>query len=396
MKLEERITIEIKLNEGKSVSKIAKEMNKSKSTISNEIKKYKALKRNTKVIELHDRSDKEIMNTHPCKTLTNSPYVCNGCPRYTNNHCTYHYVEYMGNKANEQYKSIKSKSNQKINKVNILNDLKPLLEKGQPITHISSTLIDDYGDVMVSSATIYNWINKGLIEYNKKDVKRNKNKSKTEKVKSVSFRDLLKGKEYENFIEYISDPKNKFKHIVEIDLVCGKKGTNGYILTMFIPKLQFLMAYKLNNKTPQEVVRVFDEIESKIGYTTFKKLFGCILTDQGREFLDFKSICYSKKNNRRRTKIFYCHPSSPYEKPNIENIHRLLRRVFPKGKSLEKVTQEDLYEVVSNINSLKKKSYNRKTPNEMFIEHYSLSLLKKLSLEAYDAKEVVLLPYTNF
>ena len=345
MKMEKRITIEIKLNEGKSVSKIAKEMNKSKSTISNEIKKYKAVKRNTKVIELHDRSDKEILNTHPCEILTNRPY-----------------------------ESIKSKSNQKINnKVNILNDLKPLLGKGQPITHISTTLIDDYGDVMVSSATIYNWINKGVIEYNKKDVKRNKNKSKTEKVKNVSFKDLLKGKEYENFIEYISDPKNKFKH-----------------------KLQFLMAYKLNNKTPQEVVRVFDEIESKIGYTTFKKLFGCILTDQGREFLDFKSIGYSKKNNRRRTKIFYYHPSSPYEKPNIENIHRLLRRVLPKGKSLEKVTQEDLYEVVSNINSLKKKSYNRKTPNEMFIEHYRLSLLKKLSLEAYDTKEVVLLPYTNF
>ena len=51
MKLEKRIPIEIKLNEGKSVSKIAKEMNISKSTISNEIKKYKALKRNTKVIK---------------------------------------------------------------------------------------------------------------------------------------------------------------------------------------------------------------------------------------------------------------------------------------------------------------------------------------------------------
>lgn len=36
------------------------------------------------------------------------------------------------------------------------------------------------------------------------------------------------------------------------------------------------MAYKLNNKTPQEVVRVFDEIEAKIGYSTFKKLFGCL------------------------------------------------------------------------------------------------------------------------
>ena len=48
MKLEERILIEIRLKEGKSISKISKEMNKSKTTISNEIKKYKSLKRNKK------------------------------------------------------------------------------------------------------------------------------------------------------------------------------------------------------------------------------------------------------------------------------------------------------------------------------------------------------------
>ncbi|WP_277283762.1 helix-turn-helix domain-containing protein [Sneathia sanguinegens] len=54
MKLEERILIEIRLKEGKSISKISKEMNKSKTTISNEIKKYKSLKRNKKMFELHN------------------------------------------------------------------------------------------------------------------------------------------------------------------------------------------------------------------------------------------------------------------------------------------------------------------------------------------------------
>ena len=88
----------------------------------------------------------------------------------------------------------------------------------------------------------------------------------------------------ENFTEYISDPKNKFKHIVEIDLICGKK---------------------LNNKTPQE----------------------------------------------------------------------------------------DLYEVVSNINSLKKKSYNRKTPNELFIKTFGKNLLNKLSLRVYESEDVILKKY---
>lgn len=142
--------------------------------------------------------------------------------------------------------------------------------------------------------------------------------------------------------------------------MCSEQGTHGYILTMFMPRLQFLMAYKLNNKTPQEVVRVFDEIEAKIGYSTFKKLFGCLLSDRGSEFLKVNEICYSKEKLRKRTKIFYCDAWSPTQKSNIENIHLILRSVYPK--SLEKVTQEDLYEVVSNINSLKKKKYKGKPP----------------------------------
>lgn len=138
--------------------------------------------------------------------------------------------------------------------------------------------------------------------------------------------------------------------------------TYGYILTMFMPRLQFLMAYKLNNKTPQEVVRVFYEIEAKIGYSTFKKLFGCLLSDRGSEFLKVNEICYSKEKLRKRTKIFYCDAGSPTQKSNIE----------------------------------KKKKYEGKTSNEMFIEHYSLTLLKKLSLRVYTSSEVVLLPYTHF
>ncbi|CAM3102340.1 hypothetical protein [Streptobacillus ratti] len=56
-----------------------------------------------------------------------------------------------------------------------------------------------------------------------------------------------------------------------MDLVCGSIFTKGYILTIFIPKIRFLMGYKLDNKSPQEVLRVLDSIESKIGFSNFKK-----------------------------------------------------------------------------------------------------------------------------
>lgn len=396
MKLEEKIKIQLYLEEGFSIKKIALLLFKTVSTISREILKYRFVKRNNKVFELNKKIDIEILNEHPCKLLKISPYVCNGCPRYTNNHCSYHFVVYDGNKAHSESLAIKSKANQKKVNLELVNNINELIEKGQPISHLYQILKEKYNENIISKTTIYNWIKDGIIKYKKRKIKRNKSNNTTEKIKNINRVELLKGKEYSDFLEYISNPKNEFKQIVEIDLVCGKQGTNGYILTMFIPKLQFLMAYKLNNKTPQEVIRVFDYIESKIGYTPFKRLFGCLLTDQGSEFLKFNEICRSKKTNRRRTKIFYCEPASPHQKPNIENIHLILRRVYPKGISLENVTQEDLYEVVSNINSLKKVKYNGKTPNDMFIEHFNISLLKKLSLRVYSSEDVVLLPYNNF
>ena len=325
--------------------------------------------------------------------MNKSPYVCNNCPRYTNNHCTYHYLEYKGSNAHEKYLKLKSISNKIQENIDLIKEINKALVKGQLISHIYLTLLEKYKNNIISKFTIYNWINKGILIYQKKKIKRKQNVI-IEKVQYKQREQFLKGKEYMDYLKYISE--NNIKNIVEIDLVCGEQGTRGHILTMFMPRLQFLMAYKLNNKTPQEVVRVFDEIEAKIGYSTFKKLFGCLLTDRGSEFLKVNEICYSKEKLRKRTKIFYCDAGSPTQKSNIENIHLILRRVYPKGKSLEKVIQEDLYEVVSNINSLKKKKYEGKTLNEMFIEHYSLTLLKKLSLRVYASSEVVLLPYTHF
>ena len=177
-----------------------------------------------------------------------------------------------------------------------------------------------------------------------------------------------------------------------MDLVLGKQDV-GAILTFLFPSIQFMLGYKVKSKEAYEIVRVFDEIEAKIGIRAFRKLFGCILTDQGGEFQKNKELCTSKITLGIRTKIFYCHPSSPYEKPNIENVHILLRKVFPKNTSLKEVTTEDVQEVVSNINSLKKTSLNGKAPNELFIKAFGKNLLNKLSLRVYESEDVILKKY---
>ena len=121
-------------------------------------------------------------------------------------------------------------------------------------------------------------------------------------------KEFLIGKEYEKYLEYIK------KH-PKMDLVLGKQD-GGAILTFLFPSIQFMLVYKVKSKEAY----VFDEIEAKIGIRAFRKLFGCILTDQGGEFQKNKELCTSKITLGIRTKIFYCHHSSPYEKPNIENV----------------------------------------------------------------------------
>lgn len=116
-----------------------------------------------------------------------------------------------------------------------------------------------------------------------------------------------------------------------MDLVLGKQDGGGAILTFLFPSIQFMLGYKVKSKEAY----VFDEIEAKIGIRAFRELFGCILTDQGGEFQKNKELWTSKITLGIRTKIFYCHPSSPYEKPNIENVHILLRKVFPMNYLLK-------------------------------------------------------------
>lgn len=82
------------------------------------------------MFELQNRDDEEILNK--------SPYVCNNCPRYTNNHCTYHYLEYIGSNAHEKYLKLKSISNKIQKNIDLIKEINEALVKGQLISHISN------------------------------------------------------------------------------------------------------------------------------------------------------------------------------------------------------------------------------------------------------------------
>ena len=59
-------------------------------------------------------------------------------------------------------------------------------------------------------------------------------------------------------------------------------------------------------------------------------MFVIILTDNGSEFSNPTEIEFNRETGEPRTKIFYCHPSSPNEKGSCEVNHELITRILPK------------------------------------------------------------------
>ena len=81
--------------------------------------------------------------------------------------------------------------------------------------------------------------------------------------------------------------------------------------------------------------------QSTVKSRLFRRIFAVILTDNGSEFkhtreLETTEVC------KKRTKVFYCEPQAPRQKPQIEKNREFIRYVLPKGKTLNPYTQEDI------------------------------------------------------
>ena len=81
------------------------------------------------------------------------------------------------------------------------------------------------------------------------------------------------------------------------------------------------------------------------------------MTDNGSEFSNPRAIEYDA-SGQQRTRPFYCDPSSPFQKPEIERNHELVRMVLPKGKSFDDLTQGDVDLLAYHINSLIREKLN--------------------------------------
>lgn len=119
------------------------------------------------------------------------------------------------------------------------------------------------------------------------------------------------------------------------------------------------------------------------------QVFEILLTDNGTEFTDFQKFISILPN----CNVFYCHPYSSYEKGAIENVHEFIRRIIPKGVSLNCYTQEDISLVCSHINSLFRKELNGMCPFDLVEKYIPTNILHTLGFKKINSSDVNLTPH---
>jgi IS30 family transposase len=420
LNLSQRIYIEQSLNNRLSFKAIGRELEKSCTTISKEVKNHKHFKKtgsygksfndciyrlsctlsgccdSTSCRHTYCRFCSKCHKVctsykkENCLLLNAPPYVCNGCEKRSS--CTLEKAIYSASDAHDEYQYILSETRQGVQiteeealRLNAI--ISPLVAKGHSPHAICVNHMDE---LMCNERTIYNYIDNGIFIVRNMDLPR-KVRYSIRKPKKDSFkvdRQCRNGRTHDDYLNYMMEHPDT--PITQMDSLEGKTGGK-VLLTLHFTIPQLMLAFIRDANTSQSVIDIVNRLYLELGPDVFMNLFPILLGDNGPEFSNPLAIEYDSQGNQR-SKVFYCDPSSPYQKGALENNHEFIRRIIPKGVTLDRFTQDDITKMMSHINCYPRKNLGGKTPYEVFASLYGEDILKKLGISFIRPDEVTLRP----
>jgi len=224
--------------------------------------------------------------------------------------------------------------------------------------------------LIISTRTLYTYIEKGFIPgITQEDLPEGHRKPKRGYKQVRLAHNNTKGTSISERPTEINK-RESFGHW-EMDCVVSRVGCPQALLVLSERKTREELIFRLQSKTQAEVIRVIDRIEADYGAEKFKRVFASITSDNGGEFLDFKSIERSALNaGQTRTKMYYCHPYSSWERGTNENTNRMIRRFIPKGANIAEYSDEQIAAIQDFINSTPRKILEG-YPSRILYEHYT-------------------------
>jgi IS30 family transposase len=337
------------------------------------------------------RCDKRCADYIPtaCDKLNRLPYVCNGCER--RQFCRLGKYYYRAKFADDSYVAILRESRKGIDltpeEFDRLDKLiSPLIKQGQSLSHIFTKHEDE---ILCSKRTLYNYLGNGILTAKSIDLPRKmRYKPKRKSILSRAIPNERLGRTYMDFQKHLKE--NPGVSVVEMDTVYGKMGGK-VMLTMLFRSSSLMLAFLMDSATRENVLEVFERLETALGTEIFQKTFPVILTDNGSEFHS-PEFMECTRWGELRTTIFYCDPNASWQKGQLERNHEFIRYIIPRGRSFDYLRQPDVTLMINHINSLARESLGGMTPYETSIFSLDPKVHRKLHLKPVPRDEVLLRP----
>lgn len=230
----------------------------------------------------------------------------------------------------------------------------------------------------ISVPTIYSYIKKGVFlnltqeELPRKGV----HKNKYGKVRVKDPARAPAGESIEKRPEGIQS-REEFGHWEMDTVYSGKKKSTAALLVLTERKTRNENIILVPNRRAETTVRAINALERKLGAEKFGIIYKSITVDNGSEFALADQLEQSCITESKRTKVYYCHPYSSWERGSNENINAMIRRRHPKGTDFSKVTAAEIAVTESWINSYPRRILGYKSAGTVFRE-----CLRELGLTA--------------
>ncbi len=225
--------------------------------------------------------------------------------------------------------------------------------------------------VSISKTTLYRYIYDDLfLGVTEKDLPCGKRprKKKTNTEQRISYKDPMK-ESIDNRPPEI-DEREEFGHW-EMDTVYGTNhGKSTCLLVLTERKTRDEIGVKIATRSANDVVSAINRLERQFERRRrgcFPQIFKTITVDNGSEFSDWEGIEKSwYKNGGQRTKVYFCHPYSSFERGSNENQNKLIRRFIPKGAKISDYSDEEVARIIRWINHYPRRILGGKTSNDLF------------------------------
>ena len=317
LRFEERVVIQTLLAEGKSISYIAKQLDRNRSSVFREVKKY--------VVNPKDKYKAEL-----AQFIAKEDYLNKRNLDKINTHQRlrdFVYSQLENNLSPEQIAG----------RLSILfpNDQIMSISHEAIYKHIYRKRQSKLGKYLIS-----------LLPYShskrRQNRKTGKRKSRIKDAQSIELRP-----------QYV-ELRKEIGHW-ESDLVIGI-GQKSAIATIVERKTRFVYIIPIQSRHSKIVTKAIAKTINQL-LPEFKK---SMTHDNGLEMANHKWL-----TNKTGLDIYFAHPYSSWERGTNENTNGLIRRFFPKGTDFSKINSNQLKTAQNNLNNRPRKVLGYKTPNEM-------------------------------